>query len=149
MIHVADPKMVRLIALGKKVTHRFPANYRKDSPDVTHPKIVEGSIHKVYTEAPFGKDGNPKAQPMLSVYIEDIELMPLGDMIEEDARNEGFATLNAFVSYWDKVWFTKGLKFDNHLHHPVWVVYLDLEEIFPAGKKLIAQIEKRLNIRRG
>lgn len=140
--------MVRLIALGKKTTHRFPANYKRNSPNVTHPKIVEGSVHKVYIEAPFGKDGNPKAKPMLSVYIEDIELFPLGDIMEEDARMEGFASLNAFIKYWDRVWFTKGLKFDNHPYHPVWTIYFDLEEIFPAGKKLIDEIENKLKNRR-
>jgi len=144
VIHVADPKMVRLIALGKKTTHRFPASYKRNSYLVTHPKISEDTIHKVYTEAPFGKDGNPKAKPMLSVYIEELELMPLGDMLEEDAEDEGFASFNAFVKYWDKVWFTKGLKFDNHPHHPVWVVHFDLEKILPAGKKLIADLEKKL-----
>ena len=68
-------------------------------------------------------------------------------MIEEDAKLEGFATLNAFVKYWDRVWFKKGLKFDNHPFQPVWVIYFELDEILPDGKKLIEKIEQELKVR--
>jgi hypothetical protein len=140
--------MVRLIALGKKITHRFPARYKNNyDGGVTHPKISEGKIHKVYTKAPFGSKGLKKSKPLLEVYVNDIELITLGDMIDEDARNEGFASLNAFVKYWDRVWFTKGLKFDNHHFHPVWVIYFELDEILPAGKKLIEKIEQEIKNR--
>lgn len=136
--------MVRLIALGKKTTHRFPANYRQDSDGVTHPKVSEGKVHKIYTKAPFGSKGVPSTKPLLEVYINDIELITLGDMIEEDARLEGFASLNAFVKYWDRVWFIKGLKFDNNPFQPVWVIYFTFDELLPAGKKLIEKIEQEI-----
>jgi hypothetical protein len=140
--------MVRLIALGKKITHRFPARYKNTyDGGVTHPKISEGKIHKVYTKAPFGSKGLKKSKPLLEVYVNDIELITLGDMIDEDARNEGFASLNAFVKYWDRVWFTKGLKFDNHHFQPVWVIYFELDEILPAGKKLIEKIDQEIKNR--
>jgi hypothetical protein len=144
VIHVADERLVRLIALGKKTTHRFPANYKARTLEVTHPKISEGNIHKVYTRAPFGKDGDPDAEPLLEVMVDSVELEPLGDMTNEDARNEGFASLETFITYWNKVWFNKALKYQNNMYHPVWIIAFEHRKTLPAGDRLIKRIESKL-----
>ena len=143
MIHIADERLVRLVALGKKTTHRFPANYREYTGQVTHPKISPGKSHKVYTEAPFGVFGNSKAEPLLEVLVTSVELDILGDITDAEVRQEGFASRDAYVVWWDRTWFRKGLKFENHLHHPVWVVSFKLERTLPAGDRLIQRLEKR------
>lgn len=143
MIHVSDPRLVRLIALGKKTTHRFPAHYKPGTNKVTNPKIRPGIVHRVYTEVPFGRDGNPDAQPLLLIDVESVELDILCDTTEADARTEGFASLEAFVLYWDQKWEKKALKFASSMYNPVWVVKFKLREVLPAGKKIIAKIEKQ------
>jgi hypothetical protein len=143
MIHVPDPRLVRLIALGKKTTHRFPAHYKPRSNQVTNPKIRSGFVHRVYLEPPFGRDGNPDAQPVLLIDVESVTLDVLCDTTEEDARSEGFATLEAFVRYWDQKWEKKALRYSSSLYNPVWVVKFKLKEVLPAGKKIIAKIEKQ------
>lgn len=142
MIHVADERLVRLIAIGKKTKHRFPANRKVDTGKVTHPKIVAGKIHKVYTEAPFGRDGNPKSKPLLDIMIEGVELDVLGDMSEEDAVAEGFASVEAFATHWDRIYYHKTLYFDRNRYHPVWIVTFRLDKILPEGKKLIEKLER-------
>jgi hypothetical protein len=143
MIHVPDPRLIRLIALGKKTTHRFPARYRPHTNQVTHPKIRAGVVHRVYLEPPFGRDGNPSAKPMLLINVESVTLDVLCDTTEDDARSEGFASLEAFVRYWDQKWEKKALKYSASLYNPVWVVGFRLKEILPAGRKVIAKIEKQ------
>jgi hypothetical protein len=149
VIHVPDERLVRLIAIGKKTAHRFPAQRKAVTGEVTHPKIVAGKVHKVYTEAPFGRDGNPDAQPLLEVMINEVELDVLGDMTEEDARREGFSSVAAFKVFWDRIWYHKALRFDTHLYHPVWIVSFHLEEVLPAGKKVIRRVENAMKKREG
>lgn len=141
MIHVADERLVRLIAIGKKTAHRFPANRKITTGKVTHPKIVPGKVHLVYTEAPFGRDGNPDAKPLLEVMIEDVQLDVLGDMTDDESRLEGFSSVEAFKVYWDRVWYHKAIRFDQHRYHPVWVVSFRLQKILLSGKKLITRLE--------
>jgi hypothetical protein len=143
MIHVTDPRLVRLIALGKKTTHRFPAHYKSGTNRVTNPKIRPGIVHRVYLEPPFGRDGNPDAQPMILIDVESVTLDVLCDTTDEDARTEGFASLEAFVRYWDEKWEKKALRYASSLYNPVWVVKFKLREVLPAGKKIIAKIEKQ------
>ena len=143
MIHVADERLVRLIVIGKKTVHRFPANRKIATGKVTHPKIVAGKVHLVYTEAPFGRDGNPDAKPLVEVMIEAVELDVLGDMTDDQAQLEGFASVDAFKVYWDRVWYHKAIRFDRHRYHPVWVVLFRLHKVLSDGRKLIAKLEKR------
>ena len=142
MLHVADPRLVRLIALGKKTTHRFPGHYKPGTNTVTNPKIGPGIVHKVYMKAPFGSDGDPDAEPVLLVTVESVDLDVLCDTTTEDARAEGFASLEAFVEYWNKKWAPKAIAYRAHMYHPVWVVQFTLKEILPAGKKIIDKLEK-------
>jgi hypothetical protein len=144
VIHIADERLVRLVALGKKTTHRFPANYRQFSGKVTHPKISAGNVHKVYTVAPFGVFGDPGAPALLEVMVTSVELDILGDITDDEARQEGFSSLDAYIVWWDRTWFRKGLKFDNHLHNPIWVVSFKLKGTLPAGDRLIERLEKGL-----
>jgi len=148
VLHVADKRLVRLIALGKKITHRFPAQFKLGSDEVTHPKIAEGKVHKVYNVAPFGSDGDPEAQPLLTIMIERVELSPLGDITEEEARLEGFASLETFIGYWNRVWFNRALKFENNRYHPVWVISFQLLEILPDGETLLEELERDLRKKR-
>lgn len=141
MIHVADERFIRLIAVGKKKTHRFPAN-RKMNGQLTNPKMALGRIHKVYTQAPFGKDGNPKAKPMLEVRIDNFEPSVLSDITEEEARIEGFASVQMFANFWDRVYAHKGIQFDRDRFKPIWVVSFTLAKVLPAGKKLIKKLEE-------
>jgi len=143
VIHVADLRLVRLIALGKKTTHRFPAKYKAGTNTVTNPKIRPGIIHKVYARAPFGRDGDPNAEPLLLVMVRSVDLDVLCDTTLEDAKSEGFASLETFVAYWDKKWASKSVSYHAHMYHPVWVVQFELKEILPAGKKIIDQLEKK------
>jgi hypothetical protein len=143
MIHVPDPRLVRLIALGKKTAHRFPARYKPGNNAVTNPKIRAGFVHRVYLEPPFGRDGNPEAQPVLLIDVQSVTLDVLCDTTEEDARLEGFASLEAFVRYWDQKWEKKALRYSSSLYNPVWVVKFSLKEILPAGKKIIDKIDKQ------
>jgi hypothetical protein len=143
VIHIADERLVRLVALGKKTTHRFPANYREGSGQVSHPKISPGNVHRVYTVAPFGVFGDPDADPLLEVLVTSVELDILGDITNEEVRQEGFLTRAAYEVWWDRTWFRKGLKFENHLHNPVWVVAFKFERTLPAGDRLIKRLENR------
>ena len=140
MIHVADERLIRLIALGKKTTHRFPANRKVNTGRVTHPKIVAGKVHRVYTEAPFGRDGNPDAEPLVEVMINSVEPDTLGAITEEEARLEGFASVEAFATYWDRAYYHKALLFHRHQFHPVWIVSFTYKRTLPAGEKLIAKL---------
>ena len=142
MIHVADERLVRLIALGKKTTHRFPANRKVNTGQVTHPKIVAGKVHRVYTEAPFGRDGNPDAEPLVEVMIDSVEPDTLGSITDEDARLEGFASVEAFATYWDRAYYHKALLFHRHQFHPVWIVSFTYRKTLPAGEKLIKSLER-------
>ncbi len=143
MIHVPDERLVRLIAIGKKTAHRFPAT-RKVTGGLTHPKIVAGKTHLVYTQAPFGRDGNPDAEALLEVDIEAVDPDVLGDITESDAVREGFSSVAAFKVFWDRVWYHKALRFDTHRFHPVWVVAFQLKTVLPAGKKLIGRVEQAM-----
>jgi len=147
MIHVPDERLVRLIAIGKKTAHRFPAQRKAATGKVTHPKIVAGKVHKVYAEAPFGRDGNPDAKPLVVVMVDDVVLDVLGDITDAEARREGFASVAAFKVFWDRAWYHKALHFDTHRYHPVWVVSFSLREVLPAGKKLVRRIERELRDR--
>lgn len=144
MIHVADPRLVRLIALGKKTTHRFPANYKPGTQDITNPKIRPGIVHKVYLKAPFGRDGDPDAKPLLLVDVESVDLDVLCDTTEEDAIEEGFASMEAFIGYWNKKWAKKSIRYHIHMYHPIWVVRFKYKETLPEGKKIIDALEKRM-----
>lgn len=144
MIHIADERLVRLVALGKKTAHRFPANYRQFSGQVAHPKISPGKVHKVYTEAPFGRFGNPNASPLLEVLVTSVELDILGDITEAEVRQEGFSSRDAYIVWWDRTWFRKGLKFENHLHNPIWVVSFEFKRTLEAGDRLLKRLEKGL-----
>lgn len=146
MIHVADPRLVRLIALGKKTTHRFPAKYKPGTQDVTNPKIRPGIVHRVYLKAPFGRDGDPDAKPLLLVDVESVDLDVLCDTTEEDAMEEGFASLDSFIQYWNKKWAKKSIKYSMHMYHPIWVVRFKHKETLPDGQKIIDAIEKRRKI---
>jgi hypothetical protein len=149
MIVVSDERLVRLIAIGKKTRHTFPANYRDDG-QVCQPKISSGKVHKVYTKAPFGKYGDPNAKPMVAVYIEDVYLDVLMDLADEDAWPEGFADINAFIRYWNALYHPehgrkKALTYANAPHTPVWVVKFRLDQVLPAGKLLVDRLESRVN----
>lgn len=143
MIHVADARLVRLIALGKKTTHRFPANYKPGTQDVTNPKIRPGIVHRVYMKAPFGKDGDPDAKPLLLVDVKSVTLDVLCDTTDEDVREEGFASLETFIKYWNNKWARKSLRYHIHMYHPIWVVRFKLKEILPAGQKIIDILERK------
>ena len=142
MIHVADERLVRLIAIGKKTTHRFPANRKVETGEVSHPKIVAGKAHKVYTEAPFGRDGNPDSKPLLEVMIDDVYADILGDITAEQAVIEGFASVDAFKTYWDRAYYHKALLFERNRFHPVWVVVFSLRQILRDGELLIKRLER-------
>lgn len=146
MIHVADERLVRLIALGKKTTHRFPANRKVDTGQVTHPKIVAGKVHRVYTEAPFGRDGNPDAEPLVEVMIDSVEPDTLGSITDEEAKLEGFASVEAFATYWDRAYYHKALLFYRNRFHPVWIVSFTYRKTLPAGEKLIKRLERASRI---
>lgn len=150
MIKVHDERLVRLIALGKKTVHRFPSRFRHGTSELTHPKISPGVIHKVYTQAPFGRDGNPDARPLLEVMILSVEAEPLGDINHEEANLEGFATTDAFIRAWNAVYTQKAIRFAANMYHPVWRVEFELEKILPDGQKMIDKIEKKIrSSRRG
>ena len=142
MLHVVDPRLVRLIALGKKTSHRFPANRKIDTGKVTHSKIVVGKVHRVYTVAPFGRDGDPDSKPLVEVMIEDVYVDILGDITPEQARAEGFASIDAFRSYWDRAYYHKALSFEKNRYHPVWVVIFKLHKILKDGERLIKKLER-------
>jgi hypothetical protein len=142
MIHVADERLVRLIVLGKKTTHRFPANRKVNTGQVTHPKIVAGKVHRVYTEAPFGRDGNPDAKPLVEVMVDSVESDTLGSITDEEARLEGFASVEAYATYWDRAYYHKALLFHRHQYHPVWIVSFTYRKTLPAGKELITRLEQ-------
>jgi hypothetical protein len=141
VLHVADERLVRLIAIGKKRRHTFPASYRVDTREVTHPKITEGKVHKVYTRAPFGSRGDPDAQPLLEVMVTEVRLDVLADLTDEDARGEGFASLDAFAVWWNRVYYNKSKTFRSDPHCPVWVIEFDLQSVLPAGQQVIDRLE--------
>lgn len=147
MIHVPDPRLIRLIALGKKTTHRFPARYKPVTNQVTHPKITTGVVHRVYLEPPFGRDGNPNAKPTMLIDVQSVDLDILCDISEADAHAEGFASLESFIKYWDKKWIKKALRYSSSMYNPIWVVKFKLREILPEGKKIIAKLEKQNKIK--
>lgn len=144
MIHVADERLVRLIAIGKKTTHRFPANRKIETGKLTWPKMAVGKTHKVYTQAPFGNGGNPNAKPLLEVIIEDFQPDVLGAITDEEARREGFASVDAYATYWDRIYCHKPLYFEKNRFHPVWVVTFKFKKTLPAGKKMIKKLEQQL-----
>jgi hypothetical protein len=142
VIHIHDKRLVPLLAKGLKTTHRFPASYRMDRT-IAHPKITPGTVHKVYVHAPFGSGGKQDAQPMAEVYIKDVRAGALGDTNDEDVRTDGFASLEAFVRWWDRIFYKKALRFDAHLHHPIWIVTFELKRMLPAGEQLVRKLEKK------
>jgi hypothetical protein len=143
MIHVKDERLVRLIILGKKTTHRFPASYRPNG-DITNPKIVVGKKHKVYTRAPFGRDGDRSSEPLLEVIITDVHSDNLGDTNNDEAITEGFRSIEAFRIWWDKTWGYRNILFEKNLIYPVWVISFKFSKILPAGEKLMKRLEKKL-----
>jgi hypothetical protein len=143
VLHVADERLVRLIAIGKKGRHTFPANYRVDTREVCHPKITVGTVHKVYTRAPFGSKGDPEADPLLEVIPTNIRLDVLGDLDDGDARGEGFASIDAFAKWWNKVYYDKAKTFRSDPHCPVWVIEFDLKSVLPAGQRVIDRLERQ------
>jgi hypothetical protein len=144
VLHVADERLVRLIAIGKKRRHTFPASYRADTRRVTHPKISVGKVHKVYTRAPFGSRGDPDAEPLLEVVPTDIRLDVLADLTDEDARGEGFSNLDAYAAWWNKVYYNKAKTFRSDPHCPVWIIEFQLESVLPAGQKVIDRLESSI-----
>lgn len=148
MIVVTNERLVRLIIIGKKTRHTFPATYR-DNGEVCNPKIAAGKIHKVFTKAPFGKYGDPNSKPVASVYIEDVYLDVLVDLEDLDARREGFADMNAFIRYWNALYDPalgrkKPVIFGNNPHTPVWIASFRLKETLPAGQQLVDRLEARM-----
>lgn len=143
MLHVPDERLIRLIALGKKRRHTFPANYRIDTRKVCHPKVSIGVMHKVYIRAPFGNHGDPDAEPLLAVLVTDIRLDVLADLDEEDARGEGFASLDAYAKWWNAVYANKAKTFRADPHSPVWIISFELRDVLPAGKTMIERLERR------
>lgn len=144
MILVTNEKMVRLIAIGKKTTHRFLANRKIETGEVTHPKIAAGKIHKVYTQAPFGTDGNPDAPPLLEVMIDKVEPDVLNSLTLKDARSDGYASVEAFVAAWNVMHKPKAMYFEKNLFSPIWVVSFTFKNLLPAGEKLIKKIERQM-----
>lgn len=142
MLHVADDRLIRLIILGKKTAHRFPANYREDG-QITHPKITPRKKHKVYRNAPFGVDGDPNVKPLAEVMITKVHSDTLGDVTEEEVLEEGFASLDAFKIWWNRRWYHDGLNYRNHKIHPIWVIKFKFLRILPAGKELMKRLEER------
>ena len=143
MIHIADERLVVLVMLGKKTTHRFPAQYKPISGEITSPKIAVGKKHFIYTEAPFGSYGDPRKEPLARVIITSVFSQPLCDITEEDVREEGFASVAAFTTYWNRVWFNRALKAQNHPYHPTWVIRFKLDEVLPKGNKLLLDFKKK------
>jgi hypothetical protein len=141
MLHVSDDRLIRLIILGKKTAHRFPATYRRTG-EITIPKIAPGRVHKVYKRAPFGSDGNPKERPLAEVMIEEVTSDVLGDVTLEEARLEGFCSIEAFQIWWNRRWYHKGLNTKNHKIYPVWVIRFSLVKVLPAGKRLMRRLDE-------
>lgn len=143
MIHVSDERLVRLIAIGKKTTHRFPANRKVNTGQITHPKISAGKVHKVYTQAPFGDGGNPDASPLLEVMIDSVDPEVLGSLTLEDARSDGYASIEAFVAAWDNTYRHKPIYFHLNQFRPIWIVSFTFRNLLPAGEKLIKKLERQ------
>jgi hypothetical protein len=85
---------------------------------------------------------------MVDVYIENVYLDVLMDLANEDARPEGFADINAFIRYWNALYHPqhgrkKAVTYANAPHTPVWVAKFHLEEVLPAGKRLVDRLEAR------
>ena len=137
MIHISDPRLVRLVLIGKKTRHTFPAQYRKGSGELTQPKIIAGREHYVYDHAPFGSYGSPDTEPLGVVYIESVNPDVLSDLTDADVKLEGFASLSVFRTYWNDVWSKKGLDFDKNRLHPVWTIHFKLKTVLPAGVALL------------
>lgn len=144
MIHVADERLVRLIAIGKKTAHRFPANRKIETGELTWPKMAVGKVHKVYTTAPFGNGGDPNAPPLLEVIIEDFEPDVLGAITEEEARREGFASVDAFIIYWDRIYGHRPIYFEKSRFHPVWIVTFKFKKLLPAGRRMMKRLEQEI-----
>jgi hypothetical protein len=141
VIHIRDRRLLPLIVSGAKKQHQFPASYRHDG-SISHPKMTPGQIHKIYIKAPFGSGGDPSAKPLAEVEIVDLVASVLGDMTEEDANFEGFRTLTAYVRWFDRIYYKKGIRFGKDLLHPVWIVYFDFVRLLPAGEALLATMQK-------
>jgi len=144
MIRVSDVRLIRLIALGKKTQHRFPANRKIDTGQLTIPKMAPGKIHKVYQRAPFGYGGNPDSPPLLEIFIESVEPDVLGSLTEADARAEGYATKEAFIAAWDYMYRDKPIHFHLNQFRPIWVASFTLHKRLPAGDRLIKKLEQKL-----
>jgi hypothetical protein len=142
VIHIHDKRLVPLIARGTKTTHRFPASYRMNG-EIAHPKITAGTVHKVYVHAPFGSGRKSDAKPLAEVLVTNIQAGALGDTNDEDVRTDGFASLEAFVLWWNRVFYKKALRFDSHIHHPIWIVTFELQQMLPAGEKLVQALERK------
>ena len=145
MLHVADERLIRLIVIGKKRRHTFPANYRIDTRRVCQPKISVGATHKVFTRAPFGRNGDPDAEPLLEVIPTNIRLDVLGDLDDGDAIGEGFASIDAFAKWWNRNYYDKSKTFRSDPHCPVWVIEFDLEKVLPAGQQMIDRLERKVS----
>lgn len=142
MIHIRDRRLLPLIVDGAKTQHQFPASYRSDG-SITHPKMTSGQIHKIYIKAPFGSGGDPSAKPLAEVQV--VELVPsvLGDMTNDDARSEGFASLEGYIKWFDRIYYKKAIRFGKDLMRPVWIVYFEFVRLLPAGQKVVAELSKK------
>jgi hypothetical protein len=141
VIHIPDPRLARLVLIGKKTRHTFPAQYRKGTGELTSPKISVGKEHLVYSIAPFGNSGDPDAEPLGKVLIDAVAPEVIADITDADVRSEGFANLSAFKIYWNSVWRKKTLDFDKNRHHPVWVIRFRLLSVLPAGVALLERFD--------
>jgi hypothetical protein len=145
VIHVADERLIRLIALGKKTDAPIPCEsqgeYRASHAPQDRRRQGASSLYR--SEKPFGRDGNPDAEPLVEVMINSVEPDTLGAITEEEARLEGFASVEAFATYWDRAYYHKALLFHRHQFHPVWIVSFTYKRTLPAGEKLIAKLGGR------
>jgi hypothetical protein len=72
------------------------------------------------------------------------------DLDDDDAREDGFADINAFVRYWNALYHStrgrkKALSYANNPHTPVWVAKFRLHRVLHAGQKLVDRLGRSTN----
>ncbi|MHC4298880.1 MAG: ASCH domain-containing protein [Planctomycetota bacterium] len=88
--------------------------------------------------------GNPNAKPLLEVVVTDLEPGILNEMTDEDARREGFASLDAYKIYWDRIYYHKAIYFEKNRFRPIWITTFKFKSLFPSGQQMMERLEKEL-----
>lgn len=100
MLVVHDFGLIALIANEKKSTHRVPAGVGRDGY-LSHPKVQEGTEHKVYERAPFGSHGSKHEPWYVTVYVELVWNSTPYEWQDEDMLPEGFTDLYSYGVWWN------------------------------------------------